>query len=200
MVTLIFLESQKDLFHHLTTRFRMPVKQEMTFGLCQETSYAAIMLNPESNFTRREESFPIPLKYIDVTRTTHTSLDVLLEKHIEDYWNVDEDRELSDTWTGFTRFTFLSEKPPDGYNMVQGERLTKKQTTSRPDNVWPEMWKHMSDAAKRKEKQKWAIEKPKLDNAWGLRGIYFIDLEDEVFNDIMKKARRKNSDASSNAL
>ena len=38
----------------------------------------------------REESFLIPLKYIDVTRTTHTSLDVLLEKHIDDYWNVDE--------------------------------------------------------------------------------------------------------------
>ena len=28
----------------------------------------------------KEESFPIPMKYIDVTRTTHTSLDVLLEK------------------------------------------------------------------------------------------------------------------------
>ena len=28
----------------------------------------------------REESFPIPLMYIDVTRNTHTSLDVLLEK------------------------------------------------------------------------------------------------------------------------
>ena len=27
-----------------------------------------------------EESFPIPLKYIDVTRNTHTSLDVMLEK------------------------------------------------------------------------------------------------------------------------
>ena len=54
-----------------------------------------------------EESFPTPLKYIDVTRTTHTSLDVLLEKHIEDYWNVDEDRELSDAWTGFTRFIFF---------------------------------------------------------------------------------------------
>ena len=50
----------------------------------------------------KEESFPIPLKYIDVTSTTHTSPDVLLEKHIEDYWNVDEDRELSDAWTGFT--------------------------------------------------------------------------------------------------
>ena len=39
-----------------------------------------------------EESFPIPLKYIDLTRTTHTSQDVLLEKHIENYWNVDGDR------------------------------------------------------------------------------------------------------------
>ena len=24
----------------------------------------------------------------------------------------------------------------------------RKQTTSRPDNVWPDMWKHVSDAAK----------------------------------------------------
>ena len=36
-----------------------------------------------------EETLPIPMKYIDVTRTTYTSLDVLLEKNIEDYWNVD---------------------------------------------------------------------------------------------------------------
>ena len=32
----------------------------------------------------KEESFPIPLRYIDVTGTTHTSLDVLLGKQIED--------------------------------------------------------------------------------------------------------------------
>ena len=31
-------------------------------------------------YVPREESFPIPLKDIDVTRTTHTSLDVMLEK------------------------------------------------------------------------------------------------------------------------
>ena len=53
--------------------------------------------------------------------------------------------------------------------MVRG-RLTRKQTTLRPDNVWPDMWKHMSDASKRKAKQKWSIEKPKLDNARQLRG------------------------------
>ena len=62
----------------------------------------------------KEESFPVPLKYIDVARTTHTSLDVLLEKHIDDFWNVDGERELSDAWTGFTRFILLNERPPDG--------------------------------------------------------------------------------------
>ena len=54
-------------------------------------------------YVPREESFPIPLKYTSVTRTTKTSLDVMLEKDSDDYWNVDGDRELSDTWTGFTR-------------------------------------------------------------------------------------------------
>ena len=97
---------------------------------------------------------------------------------------------MSDAWTGSTRFFLLSEKPLDGFSWSV-ERLTRKQTTSRPDTVWPEMWKHMSDASKRKEKQMWAVEKPKLDNARSLRGVYFIDPDDEEFKDIMKNARRK---------
>ena len=55
-------------------------------------------------YSPREESFPIPLKYIDVTRTTHTNLDVKLKKRIDDYWNIDGSRDLSDPWTGFTQF------------------------------------------------------------------------------------------------
>ena len=49
----------------------------------------------------------------------------------------------------------------------------------------------MSDASKRKAKQKWAVEKPKLDNARQSRGIFFIEPEDEDFKNIMKNARRK---------
>ena len=98
-------------------------------------------------YVRREESIPVPSKYIDVARTTCTSLDVLLEKQIEDYWNVDGEKELSEAWTGFTRFVFLNDRPLDGYTW-SGRRLTRKQTTSRPDTVWPDMWKHMSDGAK----------------------------------------------------
>ena len=66
-------------------------------------------------YSPREKSFPIPLKYIDVSRTTHTNLDVKQEKRIDDYWNIDGSRDLSDPWTGFTQFTLLEEKPPDGY-------------------------------------------------------------------------------------
>ena len=71
-------------------------------------------------YSSREESFPIPLKYIDVSRTTHTNLVVKQEKRIDDCWNIDGSRDLSDPWTGFTQFTLLEEKPPDGY-MWSGE-------------------------------------------------------------------------------
>ena len=72
-------------------------------------------------YSPREESFPIPLKYIDVSRTTHTNLDVKQERRIDDYWNIDGSRDLSDSWTGFTQFTLLEEKPPDGYMWSGGD-------------------------------------------------------------------------------
>ena len=78
-------------------------------------------------YSPREESFPIHLKYIDVSRTTHTNLDVKQEKRIDDYWNIDGARDLSHYWTGFTHFLLLEEKPPDGY-MWSGERKRKQLT------------------------------------------------------------------------
>ena len=108
-------------------------------------------------YSPREASFSIPLKYIDVSRTTHTNLDVKQEKRIDDYWTVDGSRELSDPWTGFTQFTLLEEKPPDGY-MWSRERLTRKQLTCRPDHLWPEIWKTMGRNAKLKEWQTWSNE------------------------------------------
>ena len=65
-------------------------------------------------YSPREESFPIPLKYIDVSRTARTNLDVMLERRIDDYWNIDASRDLSDPWAGFIKFTLLKEKPSDG--------------------------------------------------------------------------------------
>ena len=141
-------------------------------------------------YSPREESFPIPLKYIDVSRTTHTNLDVKQEKRIDDYWNIDGSRDLSDPWTGFTQFTPLEEKAPDGY-MWSGWRLKRRQLTSRPDHLWPELWKSMGKHAKLKEKQKWPEEKFHLENARKLRGIYFIDPEDKEFKETIKNPRKK---------
>ena len=141
-------------------------------------------------YSPREESFPIPLKYIDVSRTTRTNLEVKQERRIDDYWNIDGSRDLSDPWTGFTKFTLLEEKPPDGY-MWSGVRLTRKQLTSRPDHLWPELWKSMGKHAKLKEKQKWSDEKIHLENARKLRGIYFIDPQDKEFKETIKNARKK---------
>ena len=136
----------------------------------------------------KEETFPIPLKHIDVTRATYTNLDVLQESRIDDYWNVNVDRSLSNSWTGFTKFALLKEKPPSGY-MWSRERRTKIQGTTRPGYLWPDTWSGISKAVQKKEKQEWAMEKPKLDNARKLRvffmtkvdsarrlrGMYFID-------------------------
>ena len=86
-------------------------------------------------YSPREESFPFPLKYIDVSRTTHTNLDVKQERRIDDYSNIDGSRDLSDHWTFLTQFTLSEEKLPNGY-MSSGRRLTRKQLTTRSDDFW----------------------------------------------------------------
>ena len=48
-------------------------------------------------YSPREESFHIPLKYIDVSRTTHKNLDAVRESRIDDYRNIDGSRDLFDS-------------------------------------------------------------------------------------------------------
>ena len=86
-------------------------------------------------------SLPIPLGYVDVTRTTDTTLDVMSEKHVEDCWNMEI---VNCHIRGL-----VSQDSPNWAKSHQmdlhgpGWRLTRKQTTSRPDKLWPEMWKHV---------------------------------------------------------
>ena len=49
----------------------------------------------------------------------------------------------------------------------------------------------MGKAGHKKEKQEWAKEKPKLDDARKLKGIYFIDPEDGEYKETIKNAWRK---------
>ena len=58
-------------------------------------------------YVPKKETFPIPLEHIDLTRSTHTDLYVMQEKRVDDCWDVDSNRSLSDSWKGFTKFTLL---------------------------------------------------------------------------------------------
>ena len=133
-------------------------KQEMTLkpdkisGPFIVTSSIVISLNlPVQLYVPKEETFPIPLKSIDVMRSTHADLGVAQEKRNDDYWNVDENRSSSDSWTGFTKFTVLKETPPKVY-LWSGWRLTKIQTTTRPDHVWLETWSRIGKSRSEKTK------------------------------------------------
>ena len=70
------------------------------------------------------------------------------------------EKELSDACTVFTRFIVLKERHQKGTLGAGGDLRGNKQP--RPDNVWSNMWKHMSDASKKKAQQRWTIEKAKL--------------------------------------
>ena len=50
------------------------------------------------------------MKYIDVTRTSHSNLDVKQENRIDDYWNIDGSRDLSDPWTEVSHNSLYSTK------------------------------------------------------------------------------------------
>ena len=75
--------------------------------------------------------------------------------------------------------------------MWSGARLTRRQLTSRPDHLWPELWTKLGSNAQLKERQKWSHEKPKLYNARRLRGICFNDPADNEFKETIKNARKK---------
>ena len=135
-------------------------------------------------YSPREESFPVPLKYIDVTRTTQTNLDVKQEKLVDDYWNIDGSRDLPDPWTRFTFFILLEEKPPNGF-LWSGERQTRKQLTSRPDSLWPELWTKLGRNAQLKERQKWSHEKLHLDSNQNLR-VFWKPVRENLYRIIMK--------------
>ena len=62
---------------------------------------------------------------------------------------------------------------------VVGETLTKIQATTRPDHAWLEVCTKICKSAQKREKGKWAKERPKLDNARKLKWIYVIDPEDK---------------------
>ena len=123
-------------------------------GLCQETSYTAVTLNPESSFTRREKNHSL------FHWNTLTSPELLIriwmlsKRNASMIVGISMDQEICLILGHLSlSLSLLEEKPPDGYMWSRG-RLTKRQVTSRPDHLWPEPWIKLGRNAKLREKQK----------------------------------------------
>ena len=110
-------------------------------------------------------------------RTTETDLEEKTLNRIEDFW-VTAEKELPDSWTGKTTLEFLRPLPPVGYSYIEG-RLTKTQETTRPRNIWPEIWRSMSKKMKQQAISAWEVEDKRREQAREIRGIKFVP-EEEV--------------------
>ena len=99
-------------------------------------------------FIPSEADCPLPLDYIDVIRMTKTDIEDQEESRIEDTWNIHGPQPLSVPWKGTTSFSILRPKPPTGKMWVMG-RLTRRQRSTRPPTIYPEIWVTFS----RKDKQ-----------------------------------------------
>ena len=137
-------------------------------------------------YTPIEESIPIPLKCINERYWSNTH-------HLTQRWKNKLKR--IGTWMEKNCQMYVKDSQDLFYRTkgplkdFQGWREVDEETNNlkvRQDNAWPDMWKHVSDAAKSKAKQKWTIEKPKPDNARQLRGIFFIEQNIEEFQFTMK--------------
>ena len=102
----------------------------------------------------KEETFPRRMKFLDVTRATRTNLDVLQESRTDDCWNVEVDRHLPDSWTRFTKFTSLDEKPPKRTCVVRG---TDYKNSSNHQTWWFAAWSLVRNDDSSSEKGKAAM-------------------------------------------
>ena len=136
-------------------------------------------------YSPRKESFPSPLKHWCIQNYSYEFGCQAGETH---QWFLE--------YRWIKRFVWYLDRFHSVYSMkwetsrnlfapVRGWQNGKRHP--RQIILWPEIWMKLG----RKEKHKWALEEPKLDNARRLLWIYFIDPEDKKFKDIIKNARWK---------
>ena len=120
------------------------------------------------------------IEYIDVVKRTNTTLHVSLESCIDDYWKVDGDRELSGALARFQPVHKIERKASKWLHVVRAAAHENSSTPQarlflcQKSGQTCRQGRHIEIRKGGFENS--AIEKPKLDNARGLRGIPDITL------------------------
>ena len=103
--------------------------------------------------------------------------------------SIDGPRELSDSWTGFTQFTPLDEKPPDRY-MWSGEETDK---TANETQTRSFMARTLDEIGKKCKAEERSIN-GRMNNRNSITPEdyeEFIDPEDKEFRETIRNARKK---------
>ena len=117
---------------------RQKVTQKLgkIFGLFKEISCIVLILNRQVQlYVPRKESYPTPLSNIDVISATCADLETAQRSEFMTIGMSIRTKICQIRGRVSTRFTLLSEVPQKGNNQSE-RRLTKIQTTSRPDYIW----------------------------------------------------------------
>ena len=140
------------------------------------------------------KDFPIPIKYIDVLRTTWTNLDEAPLRYFKDIWTEVKDQDLKVPWTGRTVFYLRRSKPPMG-KMWAGDKLVDAKATTRPPYIDSRVWCYNISNPLRKEIAKeYEDLRPLVEVARSAAGISeFLDSEDVYAEKIIESARKKYS-------
>ena len=130
-------------------------------------------------FVPDPESFPIPIKYIDVLRTTWTDLDEASLRYSKDIWTDVKDKDLRVPWTGRTVFYLLRPKPPVG-KMWAGGKLINAKATTRPPYIDSRVWcNDLSNPLRKEISAEYEAIRPLVETARSEAGISeFLNPED----------------------
>ena len=135
---MLFKESRTGLNHQ--TFKRMTKKPEMISGALLGTISTVIAFIQELISTCRKKGHSL---FYSSTSTLsggqNTTLDVSLESRVDDSWNADGGRKVSGRWTGFTQFTILNKKPPNGYTW-SGEAVNQSSGNIQDRPCMSEVW------------------------------------------------------------
>ena len=139
-------------------------------------------------FSPREESFPIPLKYIDVTKATNTSLDVMLKKKstIAGMLMEIENCKIRGQVSQGSLFGMKNHRMD-----IHGPGGDCEESKRPPDQaLCGQRFGKICGKRRNAKKSKSGLSKNRgLTMPEQLRDIYFIDPSDEEFKDIMKKKK-----------
>ena len=154
------------------------------YGPCLETSYAAITLNLESNFSRREKNHS-PFHWNTLTSPEiRRQTWILCQKAASITFGISMGQETC----------LIHEQVPFNFlywkKNLQTDFCGLGELASRPDHSWPELWKQWERMPSWRRGKSGHMKKLQLENARKLRGIYFIDPEDKEFKETIKNARK----------